>query len=280
MAFRSPQHGFNRAINLPNALIGGVLQVKTHAMAIGTNPDFNAAFAATLAWWREAGVDAAFEDEPRSWFPEVVPADDAKGKQARPHQKSKVKAPEPPTPVDVAATLPDDLEAFRSWWMTTPELDSGRLSGRVPPRGSTGAKLMIIGPMPESGDREHLFAGSEGKLLDQFLSTSGLDPDAIYWASAMPCHSPGTDWAPDNHRLIIEAMLKHITLVRPERLLVIGFNVLPLLRHSSAQGPAVSSVFNHEGATVPLLAVRRIPALAAQPRWKSVLWQAWLNFTA
>jgi len=139
---------------------------------------------------------------------------------------------------------------------------------------------MIIGPMPESSDREHLFAGVAGKQLDLFLRTAQIDAEAIYWASALPSHSPGADWTPDNHRLASAALLRHVALVKPERLLIVGFNVLPLFNNVLAQGPAVSSVFNHEGVTVPLLAVRRIPAMASQPRWKSVLWQAWLKWTA
>lgn len=267
-------------LNLPNALIGGVRQVKTPAMAIGTNPDLGEAFAATLAWWREAGVETSFEDAPRSWLPPPTTLQETTGKQAGPKAKPAPSAPESPPLVDIAATLPADFKAFASWWMTNPDLDAGRLSGRVPPRGHAGAKLMIIGPMPESGDREHLFAGSDGKLLDLFLQTVGLDPHAVYWASALPCHSPGVDWTADNHALASAALLRHVLLVKPERLLVVGFNILPLLKHASPQVPAVSSVFNHEGTTVPLLAVRRIPAMAAQPRWKSVLWRAWLDWTA
>ena len=36
-------------------------------------PPLAAAVAATLAWWREAGVDSLFEDEPRRW---LAPAKD------------------------------------------------------------------------------------------------------------------------------------------------------------------------------------------------------------
>jgi DNA polymerase len=248
-------------------------------MQIGTNPDYDKAFAAALDWWREAGVDAAFLDEPRSWLPPPSdPPEQASGGEAR-----KTAAPPPVTaaPSEPApVVLPDDLDGFRSWWMSTPELDGGRVIGRVAPRGSAGAALMIIAQMPESGDREHLLAGPEGQLVETFLATAGLPSAKVYWATALPCHTPGVDWADRGHGLAQRALLRHVELVRPERLLVIGFNILPLLGHDPAQGPAVSSCFNHEGLTVPLLAVRRIPAMASQPRWKCVTWQAWLDWTA
>ena len=246
-------------------------------MGIGTNPDFAEAFAAALDWWREAGVDATFVDEPRTWLAPPDPkADDAPSrKRAAPAPKPQEAAPV----VDIAPTLPQDIDSFRDWWMTSPDLDSGRVSGRVPPRGATEPAMMIVAAMPESGDSQALLSGPEGKLLDMFLKMAGLSDDTIYRASVLPCHSPGADWDPATNRPAMSALVQHIALVRPKRLLVIGFNILPLLQHASAQGPAVSSVFNHEGATIPMLAVRRIPAPASQPRWKCVLWRAWLDWT-
>ena len=246
-------------------------------MEIGTNPDYDQAFAAALDWWRDAGVDAAFVDAPRSW---LAPPEEAR---PVPEQRSRipVKAPETAEPAPpTAPALPHDLDAFRAWWMTAAELDPGRIAGRVSPRGDISPKLMIVTPMPEDADGDRLLAGPEGRLLDAFLAAASLTDDQVYWASSLPYHSPGADWSPAATRICSEALRRHIALVRPERLLVLGFVILPLLEHSSPHAPAVSSVFNHEGVTVPMLAVRRLPAMASQARWKAALWQAWLNWTA
>jgi DNA polymerase len=250
-------------------------------MEIGTNPDYDNAFAAALDWWRQAGVDNVFHDEPRSWLPHSVEQSAPTATPSRPGTSAndserlptREQTPAPPA-------LPDNLEAFRSWWLSHPGLDGGRVSGRVPPRGEVTSELMIIAPMPESTDREHLLGGAEGKLIDLFLAQAGVGADAVYRASALPCHSPATDWTVGSNQDLAAALQHHVLLARPKRLLVIGFNILPLLSHASAQGPAVSSSFNHEGGTVPMLAVRRIPAVASQPRWKCILWQAWLDWTA
>jgi DNA polymerase len=134
--------------------------------------------------------------------------------------------------------------------------------------------------MPESDDKETILSGTEGRLIDGFLQAAGLSDDQVYRASALPCHLPGADWSPASNALQAKALLQHINLVRPQRLLVLGFVILPLLGHDSPQVPAVSREFNHEGLTIPMLAVRRLPAAASQPRWKSALWHAWLDWSA
>ncbi|MBB4857070.1 DNA polymerase [Novosphingobium chloroacetimidivorans] len=243
-------------------------------MGIGTNPDYAGAIAATLDWWRDAGVDMAFEDEPRSWLP---PADaDARHP---PQIESRRREPQPQAPA-APPPLPDTLETFQAWWMTAPELDGGRCTGRVPPRGAASPELMVIACAPESEDRELLLSGPEGRLVDAFIGACGLAEGQVYRASTLPCHAPGTDWSPQANQIVSHALIQHVSLVRPKRLLVLGFVILPLLGHDSPQAAAVSLTFNHEGATVPLLAVRRVPAASSQARWKSALWQAWLDWTA
>lgn len=254
-------------------------QVKTADMEIGTNPDFDAVFAATLDWWRDAGIENAFVDEPCSWLPPPNQESTPSSRQGR-RPPGPVKAVEEGLPPAPPPPLPDTLEAFQQWWMTNPELDDGRVSGRVPPRGSPSPAIMVIAAMPEASDRDTLLSGPEGAMIDSALALTQVDDSTVYRASALPCLSPGADWSTTNNARTIEVLKHHITLVKPERLLIVGFNVLPLLSHSSAQGPAVLSVLNHEGSAIPMLAVRRFPALASQARWKKVLWQAWLEWTA
>lgn len=245
-------------------------------MAMGAKTDFDGAIAAAMAWWRDAGVENAFVDAPTTWLqPERSEGHD------RPKPPSLLRKAPPPEPTAPAAPppLPETLDQFREWWLSTPDLDGGRVAGRVAPRGEQAPRLMIVTPHPESADRERLLSGPEGRLLEAFQTACGLDGAHVYHASALPCHSPGSDWSSESTTAVGRALRHHIALVRPERLLVLGFVILPLLGHASPQGPAVSLSFNHEGATVPMLAVRRLPAAASLPRWKSALWRAWLEWT-
>jgi len=250
-----------------------------------TNPDledrdFTGQIAAALDWWRGAGVDLAFTDEPRSWLLPKQPASgDAVIAALAPVREpsTRKEEPAPTAPLPPLAPLPDDLTAFCEWWMTGPEL--GRLTGRVPPRGHAGPVLMIVAACPEDEDSERLLSGPEGHLLDGFLKAAGIGEEAVYRASVMPSHGPANEW--ETHApLLASALIRHVALVRPTRLLCLGSSIPPLLGHSSPQRPAVWDFFNHEGLTVPMLTIRRVPASVSQPRWKSGLWQAWLDGTA
>ena len=135
-----------------------------------------------LDWWREAGVDADFLDEPSGWLTEPE-ADDA------------VTAPPPPAPPPVqrktplqraleqgegAATqidrsaLPDTLEKFRAWWMSEASLADGALDRRVPPRGVAGAKLMLLLPQPFDDDAEGLLTGGAAKFVDARIAATTI----------------------------------------------------------------------------------------------------------
>ena len=121
--------------------------------------------AAALDWWREAGVDAVFEDEPRGWLAE--PAAEAEA-AAPPSRKPLQPAPAPPPDLPKIGgpreQWPRDLAAFRAWWLSEASLDEGGLAPRIAPSGDAGAKLMVLVAMPEEGDRDTLLSGPGGAV--------------------------------------------------------------------------------------------------------------------
>ncbi len=251
-------------------------------MALAQNPPLAEAIAGALDWWRDAGVDCAFVDDPVSWLSEAhapaeaspLPAPVRKQAPARPELSAFPQAPR----LD-PATLPGSLDAFAAWWMTEPLLADGSVARRVAPRGPAGADLMVVVPEPEREDVDRLLCGPQGKLLDAMIAAFGLEPDTVYFASALPRHLPGADWAALAASGIGEVLKRHVSLVAPKRLLVFDSTVLPLLSHDPPQGPADLRIFNHESVNVPILAGRSLPALLEQPRWKARVWQAWLELT-
>jgi DNA polymerase len=259
-------------------LIAPARQVKTPAMDDRPNPEFLDDITGALDWWREAGVDSDFHDEPTSW---LAPPEDERRAERRPPRPpaADVDAPPPPARLD-PASLPADLAAFTNWWMTEPLLGEGDLSARIAPQGPAGAKIMVVVEEPETEDRDALLSGPQGRLLDAILSAFGTKREEVYLASALPRHTPGPDW-PQAHALGLgQVLAHHIALVGPARLIVLGGNVLPLIGHESPQRPAVLRSFNHEGRSIPLLASWALPALLGQPRAKPVLWKAWLEWTS
>jgi len=253
-------------------------QVKTHAMDQALNRQFLDDITAALDWWRDAGVDCDFLDEPREW---IVPEDeqDENGERLPPRRVPVVvEAPVVPTRID-PGLLPADLETFHAWWMTETLLCDGGPNGRLSPEGKAGAKLMVVVETPEAGDRERLLSGPQGKLLDAMLKAFGTTRADIYLASALPRPDPVPDWRSAATRGVGDALARHVKLVAPERLIVLGGNVLPLIGHESPQRTAVLRQFDHEGVRIPLLAGWGLAALLQNPRAKAGIWRAWLDWT-
>ena len=237
-------------------------------------PSLAESIAAAQAWGREAGVDHDFHDEPHAWLTD--PATEA---PQAPVAVAKPEAVPPPLAGGDRATWPRDLAAFRQWWLEEPTLDYGGTLPRVPPRGEAGAPLMMLVPMPEADDRDTLLAGPEGRLLASLVTAMELSPAAVYFASALPRHMPLPDWnglAASGHGHILA---HHIELAQPERLMVFGRSILPLLGHDPAQAAPLPAEFAIQGRKLPLLVSYAPGRLLANARQRAGLWRRWLDWT-
>jgi len=252
-------------------------------MAEEANTQLSEELAAAIAWWRDAGVDCAFHDEPASW---LTPPEDAKPPRSREggtrvlQREPTAAATPPPAPAVDPATLPQDLAAFTTWWLSEPLLDQGRTSGRVPPRGQSGAEIMAIVAEPEREDQEQLLSGPQGRLLEAMLAAMGHTPEQLYLASALPRHTPMADWSAAGASGLGSALAHHVALVAPKRIIAFGSNVLSLLGNDLPNSDQILFPINHGERTVPLLAAADLGILLARPRAKARLWRQWLGWTA
>lgn len=232
--------------------------------------------AAALAWWRDAGVDHDYAEEPRAWLKPDEPEPEA--------QTSPVVVAPPPPPRERIggdpALWPESLEAFAAWWLSEPSLDGGQTAGRVAPRGAQGAEVMVLVDHPEAQDDEHLLSGPQGKLLGAILAALGIAADQAYFAAALPRHMPLPDWAALTEAGLGELTARHVALAAPKRLLVFGGHVSSLLGHDPAKSTGFSPNLHHEGPSVPVLVAPGLDMLAARPRGKARLWQALLDWQA
>jgi len=246
-----------------------------------SNPLSTEAIAAAFDWWREAGVEGDLGDEPVNWL-----ALSGSRTPAEPSAAAAVPAVPPLQDQDAGGdvapftlqSLPGEIGAFRQWWMSAPELDSGPASSRVPPRGQPGAGLMIVVPQPEAGDSDRLLSGPQGRLLDAMLDAMGHDADAIYLASVLPCRTPHADWGAIASRGLGIALAHHVGLAVPGRLIVFGGNILPLLGNILPNSADTSLRFNHDGTDIPLLAARSLESLLERKAWKAGFWKDWLGW--
>ena len=244
---------------------------------------------ATIEWWRMAGVDCGFVDEPSDWLaatakicpPEDVPA----GRSPTPVQGDAAKAAksaqhgpsEPDLPrVDLLGTNPPGtLDEFRRWWLEAPVLDAGGVRGRVPPRGDRAAELMVLVVHPEAGDTSELLSGSQGTLLANMLSAMGLTKERAYIASALPRHTPMADTAAIAAGGMDAVTAHHIELVAPRLLLALGAEVRPLLGLGLPDADPTARADEHEWRTIPLMISEGLDSMMAMPRLKARFWRRW-----
>ena len=238
--------------------------------------------AAALDWWREAGVDCAFVDEPQGWLAEPAAAVDDRLVRA-PIQPPAAEKPAPAPAQRLGgdpARYPQSLEEFARWWLTEPSLDPAPPNQRVPPFGQAGAELMVLVGTPEPGDEAVLLSGKAGQLLDAMLAAFALSRDRIYLASALPAPSPMPDWTALAEAGLTEVVRHHIRLAAPKRLLVLGRSVAStLFSHDPAKNAQTLPAFNHEGTSLPFMASFDLEAMLAKPVLKAGVWKSWLEWT-
>jgi len=244
--------------------------------------------AAAFGWWREAGVDLDFTDDPAQWLAAEPSPDGALPPPAVPSAFLASPADRAASAPVAAATIiggapeswPQDFAAFADWWMSEPSLDMGRVQSRVPPRGAAGADLLVIVPQPEPADSDRLLSGHLGSLLSAMLSAMGVDENRACVISTLPRAMPLPDWE-GMAAQGLGALLRHaVGLAAPRRIVAFGSVIPPLLGHDPAQKSGISPAFNHHGTSVPLLAARDLAFYAAKPAAKARLWQQWLDFAA
>jgi len=168
--------------------------------------------ASVLSWWIEAGVDVAVQDAPRTWF--------GAGTSAPALDAITAEVSEP-----VAQTLPESLEAFRSWLGESPTLPFAKgNSRRALPKGAEAAEIMLLADMPTAEDVAggQPIAGQAWELTERMLAAIGFTADQAYVGSLTCFHSPGTRLAGDDLEACAAIARRHISLAKPKRLLLLG----------------------------------------------------------
>jgi len=271
--------------------------------------DLTDELASALDWWRAAGVDDDFEDEAISWLadraaqapPEAAAETqtaNTSGEQnaAFAHQSpmrppatsqsgpASETAPEPAPAIPrtdfFADGRPANLAEFREFWLSAPGLDVIGPRGRIPPRGNPEAETMVLVIDPEKADRDTLLSDTQGRFLQRILAATGIDPDNVYFASALPRHTPMAD----THALAqggMDAVLAcHIALLAPKRLLGFGAGLAPLLGMGVKNPDTDLREFNMSAPEQSILMSEGLDSLMGMPRLKARFWRRWIEWSA
>ena len=165
-----------------------------------------------LAWWLEAGVDVAVQEEPRDWL---------KPPAARRPNPTAEPAPQP----NIVQPNQETLVELRDWLASSVQLPLASPGAkRVLPHGPEDAAIMLLTDSPalEDAAAGQPIGGEAWALAEKMLAAIGIPADQAYSASLSCFHSPGTRMSPADREACAEIARKHIALVKPKRLLLFG----------------------------------------------------------
>ena len=210
-----------------------------------------------LAWWLEAGVDVAIQDEPRDWL---------KPAPAKPAQS---KAP-PPT---ITRPGPETLAELQDWLATSVQLPlASSTAKRILPHGPENAAIMLLSDAPSLEDYAsgQPIGGDAWLLAQKMLAAIGFTAEQAYSASLSPIHTPGARLSGRERDDYAEIARNHVRLAKPKRLLLLGDGpAVALLGKPVAQ--ARGHVHKVEG--VRTIATFHPRHLIKRPLDKSLAWQ-------
>jgi len=160
--------------------------------------------ASALRWWLEAGVDVAVQESPRNWFERPKPSPPAADEGS-------------------AEPAPSTLEDFRLWLASPKAPLASAKSKPVLPQGAEGAEVMVLCEPPS---RDELasgqpIGGAAAELMQRMLRAIGMEGKA-YSANLACFHSPSPRLSPEQMEQCAAAARRHVALVRPKRLLLLG----------------------------------------------------------
>jgi DNA polymerase len=163
-----------------------------------------------LAWWLEAGVDVALQEDPRDWL-----------KPASPRKP----AAEPAPVANVAEVSHDTLAELQQWLASSAQLPlASATARRILPHGPENAAIMLLSDAPalEDAAAGQPIGGEPWVLARKMLAAIGLKEDEAYSASLSCIHAPGSRMSEKERQACAEVARHHIRVAKPERLLLFG----------------------------------------------------------
>lgn len=163
-----------------------------------------------LAWWLEAGVDVAVQENPRDW---LNPPPKAAGRGA-------------PAPVaNISEPDHETLSELQQWLSSSTQLPlASATARRILPHGPQEAAVMLLADAPALEDLAagQPIGGPAWELAKRMLAAIGIPAEGAYVASLSCFNTPGQKMSTAERDACAEIARKHIKLAQPKRLLLLG----------------------------------------------------------
>jgi DNA polymerase len=164
-----------------------------------------------LAWWLDAGVDAAIQEEPRNWL--------------KPAPRRQPQQSEPVPPPNVTRPTHETLAELQDWLASSAHLPLATPTAkRILPHGPENAAIMLLTDAPALEDYAagRPIGGEAWMLAERMLAAIGIEPHQAYSASLSPIHAPGARLMDRDREDYGEIARRHIRLAKPKRLILFG----------------------------------------------------------
>lgn len=164
-----------------------------------------------LAWWLEAGVDIAVQEEPRDWL--------------KPAPRQSAVNAAPATVSNVAEPSAETLAGLQQWLASSAQLPlASATARRILPHGPEDAAIMLLSDAPALEDftAGQPIGGDAWVLAQRMLAAIGFEGDEAYSASLSCFHAPGTRMTDEDRAACAEIARQHIRLAKSGRLLLFG----------------------------------------------------------
>ncbi|WP_420131596.1 uracil-DNA glycosylase [Rhodopseudomonas sp.] len=249
-----------------------------------------------LAFYLDAGVDCALNDEPmnRLLDEEIVAPARAEVRDAPPRDEARRAPVPPPAPRPGAAPPSPDaaIVSAREAAATAPTLDALRAlmeqfegcalrstaTRLVFADGNPQARLMLVGEAP--GRDEDIegrpFVGRSGKLLDLMLAAIGLDRSKVYIANVIPWRPPGNRTpTPQEIQICLPFIQRQVELVNPDIVMTLGNPATQTLlqtREGIMKSRGRWTDYNTGTRTIRAIATFHPAYLLRSPAYKRMTW--------
>ena len=175
-------------------------------------------------------------------------------------------------PVEI---LPTTLEDFVAWRLGPAAPESGWHTPMIAPGGPANARLAIFSDMPCAEDSETLMSGPTGRLFERMLAAIGQTRESVYLGSLAVARPLTGRVPPEQEARLVQLARHHLTLLKPERLLLLGRAAEQLIDRP-AEGLEDVNLF---GCTTRVVASYHPRFLLERPAAKSEAWKHLLLLT-